>query len=142
MKKPIVLVISAVLIAALGVGGGVLLSTKLGLGRSRFGTFGANGMPSGFPNGGPNGSNNASGTAGVRGMRGGLLEGTVTSSDAEKVKVKLAAGGSSTVYVDSSTVIAAVEGATPKVATGASVMISAQPEASGVSAAKAIIITK
>jgi hypothetical protein len=103
-------------------------------------------MPAGGPGGGFGGNGapgSGNGSVGGGMMRGGgLLEGKVTSVDAEKVKLTLASGGSATVYTDASTVIAAEQGASPTVAVGTSVMVSAQPEANGVTAAKLIVVRK
>ena len=95
-------------------------------------------LPAGMPSGGPNGT--AAGS--MRGGPGGtqLLEGTVSAIDSEKVTLTLASGGSAAVYVDESTVRAAVSGANPDVAKGARVYVLAQQEAEGVNAAKVVVV--
>lgn len=90
-------------------------------------------------------SNMPSGTPGA--IRGGgmgagssVLEGTVASVASDTITVALTAGGSATVYVDGNTVKAAVSGAKPDIVQGAKVLVYAEPEAAGVTAAKAIIV--
>jgi hypothetical protein len=96
-----------------------------------------------LPQGG-DGSFVTSGTAGGQGGRVGrstsLFEGTVASVSADTVTIALSAGGSVNIYLDSSTVKAAVAGAKADVVSGAKVLVYAQPEATGVTAAKAIIV--
>lgn len=92
---------------------------------------------------GADGSNFASGTPGARGGIGRgatLMEGTVASVASDTITVALTAGGSVTVYVDGNTVKAAVSGAKPDIVQGAKVLVYAEPEAAGVTAAKAIIV--
>ncbi len=90
-------------------------------------------------------SNMPSGTPGA--IRGGgmgagssVLEGTVASVAGDTVTIALTSGGSAVVYVDGNTVKAAVSGAKPDIVQGAKVLVYAQPEAAGVTAAKAIIV--
>jgi len=100
-------------------------------------------MPAGGPNGaGVPGVTGTDGTGMMRGGPGGtqLLEGTVTAVDSEKITLKLASGGSATVYVDESTVKASVSGASPTVAKDATVYVVAQQEAEGVTAAKLVVV--
>ncbi len=97
-------------------------------------------MPQGFdPANGPGGAG-ANGAPG--GMRGGtqLVEGTVDTVAPDKISVALPSGGSATFYVDDKTVKAAVSGAKPDVVQGAKVYVYAEPEAEGVTAARAIIV--
>ena len=103
-------------------------------------------MPTGGP-GGNGGMPGATGdTAGTgsqgSGMRGAsILEGTVLSVASDTITVSLTAGGSRQVYVDASTVKAATSGTVPTtLAKDMKVMIFAQPEAAGVTTAKAIIV--
>jgi len=94
-------------------------------------------LPQGFdPANAPGGAN------GAGGMRRGaqLAEGTVASVSADKITVAMANGGSATFYVDDKTVKAAVSGAKPDLVQGAKVYVYAQPEAEGVTAARAIIV--
>jgi hypothetical protein len=162
MNNKVVLAVAAVIIAAAGVGGGFVLARGAAVGsggpgggfarlsasdRTKLQTMSDAERQAFFkekginmPTGGP--GTGAPGTGGGMMRSGGLLEGKVTSVDAEKVKLTLSSGGSATVYTDANTVIAAEEGATPKIVVGASVMVSAQPEASGVSAAKLIVVRK
>jgi hypothetical protein len=97
-------------------------------------------MPQGFDRSGvPSGA--PAGTSGMMRVRGsGGIEGTIVSSGDGKITVKLADGGSMTAYVDDKTLLAAVSGATAKLTPGASVYMIVEPEATGVTAAKAIIV--
>lgn len=70
-----------------------------------------------------------------------LLEGTVMSAAEEHVTLGLLAGGSVTVYVDADTVRAATKSAAPDPLTkGAEVIVLAESEAEGVTAAKVIVV--
>ena len=75
-------------------------------------------------------------------MGGGssVLEGTVASVASDTITVALSSGGSAVVYIDGNTVKAAVSGAKPDIVQGAKVLVYAEPEATGVTAAKAIIV--
>jgi hypothetical protein len=90
----------------------------------------------------PQGFDSANGPGGGGGFRRGSQEasGTVASVSADKITVTLNNGGSATFYVDPTTVKAAVAGAKPDVVVGAKVLVYAQPEAQGVTAAKTIIV--
>lgn len=98
-----------------------------------------------MPSGGPQGQNGMLGgddaaAGGGPGGRTSLLEGVVASIDGEKVALTLTAGGSANAYVDDATVLAATEGKTATLEKGAAVLVYAEPEAAGVSAAKVIVI--
>jgi len=169
-SKTIAVVVAAVILGAALFGGGYLVATKVGSNSSnRTSPFGANGafaqltaaerqqlqnmtpeqrqqflqqkgitLPQGA-----DGSNFASGTPGARGGMGRgttLMEGTVASVAGDTVTIALTSGGSAVVYVDGNTVKAAVSGAKPDIVQGAKVLAYAQPEATGVTAAKAIIV--
>ena len=78
-------------------------------------------------------------SGGMRGARGGLLEGEVIDTDAETITISIAEGGSQTVYMEEDTVIAfAVEGG--ELVAGAQVMLFSEPAADGVTMAQAVIV--
>lgn len=94
---------------------------------------GGQGAPSGQPGGGaPSGGGPGGGTT--------VLEGTIASVSDDKITVTLSGSGSANAYVDDSTVVAAVAGKDATLAEGATVLVYTEPEAAGVSAAKAIVI--
>lgn len=98
-------------------------------------------MPAGGPGGTADGT--ANGAIGMgRGPGGGnqVLEGTVASIDGEKVSLTLSAGGSAKVYVDGTTVVAATTGKTAEVTKGATVIVIAKPEATGVDVASTVVV--
>jgi hypothetical protein len=98
-------------------------------------------MPAGGPGGvagGPSGA--AGGPSGGRGGGPSLLDGTVASATSDKITVTLAAGGSANAFLDDSTVVAAADGKAAVIEEGAGVLVFTEPEAAGVSAAKAVVI--
>lgn len=165
MNKTIGLVIGAVLIAGAAFAGGYFLSGTLGGGAGAPGGRGGGAfaqlsederaqmqnmtdeerqaffeekgieMPSGGPGQGGQGGPAGDTSGGTK-----LLEGVIASADAEKLTVTLAAGGSGSAYIDETTVIASVGGASATVEKGANVMVVTVPEAAGVDAAKAVIL--
>lgn len=165
MNKAVTMAVGGVLIAAAAFGGGYFLSRGAAPAgapdrgafaqltedeRAKLQTMSADereaffeekgiDMPAGAPMGGP-GAGGAGG--GMMGGRGGqqVLEGTVEDYSDGKITLTLAEGGSAKVYVDTDTVLAAVQGKQPKVATGATLMVVATPEADGVTAASAIVV--
>lgn len=83
------------------------------------------------------------GPGGAAGGRPGgtrLLDGTVVSLSGDQLTLKLADGGSTTVYVGTDTVKATAQGATAKLAAGAKVLVVAEREAEGVTAAKVVVV--
>lgn len=169
-KKVLVLAIAAVLVVAASVGGGYLLATKFAPSSSTQGAIAANGTGGAPQNGGPfadmtdaertafeamtdeekqaymeeKGISAPTGDAaqGGRGAGGpgGAIEGTVASVDGEKFTVTITSGGSSTIYLSSDTVVAAVSGKSATVSEGATVMVYTTPEADGVTSATTVII--
>ncbi|MCL4078065.1 hypothetical protein MX659_00345 [Coriobacteriia bacterium Es71-Z0120] len=83
----------------------------------------------------------ALGTDGAfRGPRGGTTEGTVIETDGGSITLKTTAGGSQTLYTDSTTVVAYQKGAQTLQA-GSHVMVLAQPDSSGdVATAKLVVV--
>lgn len=167
MNRKIILAVVAVVLVAAAFGAGYLVATKVGGSSSsnaqgrfqnggpfaqltdaerqelqnmtdaeRQAFFKEKGIdvPQGMPAGGPD--------AATGGARGGtrLLEGKVAAVDSDKVTLTLTGGGSATVYLDQSTVKAAVSGASPVIAKDANVYVVAQQEAQGVTAAKVVVV--
>lgn len=76
---------------------------------------------------------------GMRDPRGGVVEGEVLEVASETVTVKLADGGSQTLYTDADTVIGYAEGARG-LAVGSEVLAVVEPEADGVVTAGALLV--
>lgn len=100
-------------------------------------------MPTGGAMGAP--GDPGSGQAGRGAMGGGpggnqVLDGTIASIAGDKISLTLAGGGSAKVYVDDTTVVAAVDGKEPVLAKGATVIVIAKSEATGVSAASTVVV--
>jgi ABC-type transport system substrate-binding protein len=107
MKTVITGVLAAVLAGALGFWGGVTYQKAQTPTLSAAGT-GGNGSfqpPAGFdpsqmPNGGQGGQ---AGQNGARRFAGGVATGTVLSADSKTITIKVASGGSKTVYLSADT---------------------------------------
>ena len=95
-------------------------------------------MPTGGPGGPMVAGQNGAAPGGGRGTQ--LLDGEVLSVDADSMTVKLAGGGSTKVYLSTDTVEAAAEGTAYKLEAGAEVLVFAEPEADGITAARAVIV--
>jgi len=100
-----------------------------------------------MPAGGPMGQGGTPGQDGMPGAPNGrrgpgatLLEGTVSDMTADKITIALTAGGSASAYYDDKTVVASVEGKSPTLEKGATVIVFTEPEAAGVNAAQAIVV--
>lgn len=73
--------------------------------------------------------------------RGGQLEGQVIEVSGDTITLKLSSGSSQTVYTDTSTVTAYVEGAA-KLASGSNVIVYSQQTAENVNTASVIVVKK
>jgi hypothetical protein len=74
-----------------------------------------------------------------RGMVGGLMEGEVIEVADGTITLKLTSGSSQTLYTDADTIIAKAEGAAD-LEVGSVVLVSATPEADGVTTASVIVV--
>ncbi len=76
---------------------------------------------------------------GVRGLRGGSVEGEVIEVGPDTITIKLPDAGSQTIYTDENTAIGYVDGAS-ELAAGSSIIAITVPEADGVTTARAIVV--
>jgi|GEM_PF-1172211 len=76
---------------------------------------------------------------GMRGFGGGTVDGTVLEVADDTITVELEDGGSQTLYTDSDTVIAHTESASD-LGVGSDVMVIVEPEADGVTMARAVVV--
>lgn len=158
MKRLIVLIVAAVVLAAAGFAGGLFYQKGQ---TPAAGDFAARGTGPGGT-GGPMANltteeqaqlesmteeerqaflQEKMGAAGAGGpARGGNLEGEVVEVAADTITLKLDSG-SQTVYTDADTVIAKQDGA-GDLAAGATVLVFSQPSADGVNTASVVVVLK